>query len=91
MSKQQSLEQLLKQTQSSMSVHDLIRVWRSHKVRPWSTLPELYLKVGKKLLSSGEVLLAHQVLSKGLETIFPPPRTSRSSRGSASRSTSNPS
>lgn len=68
-----TLDELLELVSSKppLTVQELIGLWSGHARHPWTELPELYLGVGKKLLSVGEILLAHQVFSQGLETLFP--------------------
>lgn len=49
----------------------LRELWGTHETRPWADCPSLYVEVGWRLVSQGELLLGHHVLSTGLEALFP--------------------
>ncbi|MDH3328015.1 MAG: TRAFs-binding domain-containing protein, partial [Desulfobulbaceae bacterium] len=51
----------------SATVDHLVSLWHSRDHELWQTRPNLYLIVGKRMLSAGEPLLAYDILSEGVE------------------------
>ena len=46
---------------------ELITLWLRHDAAEWRSMPEIYLLAGERLLNSGEVLLAYDILTEGLQ------------------------
>jgi len=65
-----SIENILSEINliTTKSINDIVSVWLKHDSNIWSKHPEIYLYFGEKVLSSGETLIAYDILTKGLES-----------------------
>jgi len=50
-----------------LSLEDIFAIWQKHDSESWQKFPELYLALGKRILSVGEALMAYDVFSEGLD------------------------
>jgi class 3 adenylate cyclase/tetratricopeptide (TPR) repeat protein len=57
---------LLEQINSS-SLPSLMSLWQSHSFEEWMQTPELYRRMGRRVLKLGQPLLAYDVLTEGLK------------------------
>ncbi|HEY6046922.1 MAG TPA: TRAFs-binding domain-containing protein [Pyrinomonadaceae bacterium] len=57
---------LLEQINSS-SLPALVALWQSHSSEEWMQTPELYGRMGRRVLKLGQPLLAYDVLTEGLK------------------------
>ena len=57
---------LLEQINSS-SLPFLMSLWQSHSFEEWMQTPELYRRMGRRVLKLGQPLLAYDVLTEGLK------------------------
>jgi len=49
-----------------LSLEEIFELWQKHDSESWRKFPELYLALGKRILSVGEALMAYDVFSEGL-------------------------
>ncbi len=59
------IEQLLKRA-ASANLAELMSIWRVRVPEEWSVSPEIYRRLGERILSKGEPLLAYDVIGEGL-------------------------
>jgi len=52
----------------ALNVQSLIALWQAHSPEDWEKTPELYHRLGRRLLKLGEPLLAYDILTEGLKT-----------------------
>ena len=52
---------------SCLSLEEIFTIWQKHDSEAWQKFPDLYLALGKRILSVGEALMAYDVFSEGLE------------------------
>ena len=50
----------------SLDLSSLIALWHSHTPGEWSSNPEVYKRLGERVLKLGEPLLAYDILTEGL-------------------------
>ena len=50
-----------------LSLEEIFAIWQKHDSESWQKFPELYLALGKRILSVGEAVMAYDVFSKGLD------------------------
>ena len=55
--------------EESATIDSKVLLWRNRNQQLWQKHPSLYLQAGKGMLSSGEPLLAYDILSEGVETM----------------------
>ncbi|MGZ8847134.1 MAG: TRAFs-binding domain-containing protein [Pyrinomonadaceae bacterium] len=51
----------------ALNVQSLIALWQAHTPEDWEKTPELYHRLGRRLLKLGEPLLAYDILTEGLK------------------------
>lgn len=52
----------------AVNLPSAIALWHSHDVEEWAATPELYQRLGRRVLKLGEPLLAYDVLTEGLKS-----------------------
>ncbi|MDQ1559948.1 MAG: hypothetical protein QOD32_3008 [Pyrinomonadaceae bacterium] len=50
----------------ALALGDLLAIWQAHDPSRWASSPEVYRLLGARLLKLGELLLAYDVVSEGL-------------------------